>query len=287
VRRFCRRTLDLPVANVAHAEGAPQHATHDLQPPSPVIQKERSDEASFLDSCRCHGIVCGMRMLVLLLAACTLLPNVYARQDQLPSTTEKPPDVSLRLRIELEGQSYCHIDDESFALNMQLALHFTNVSNHPVILSRRIESPSVVRVTRDAEAARRNDWLYDPRPLSIVATLPPAPRFGKTPDPKLFVILNPGKKFTTVVSSGVFGAAKASKATKGSGLLAKNVNYVLQVGVSTWPYVYPYFESRTTAQELKLRWRDSGDLAIGLVYSDFAPFNIPETFDNPRCPLNP
>jgi hypothetical protein len=228
-----------------------------------------------------------MKMLVLLLAACALSPNVYARQDQFPSTTEESPDASLRLRIEPESQTYCHIDDESFALNMQLALHFTNVSNHPVILSRRIESPGVVRVARDAEAAQRNDWLYDPRPMSIVAALPPAPRFGKTPDPKLFVILNPGKEFTSVVSSGVFGAAEASKATKSSGLLAKNANYVLRVGVSTWPYVYPYFESRTTAQELKLRWRDSGHLAIGVVYSDFAPFNIPDKFDNPRCPKNP
>jgi hypothetical protein len=228
-----------------------------------------------------------MRTLVLLLIAHTLLPGMYARHNQIPPTTEQHLETSLRLQIEIEGQSYCHVDDEAFAVTMRLALHFTNVSTHPVILSRKIESPNIVRVARDAEAAQKNDWLYDPRPVSLVATLPAAPRFGKNPDPKLFVILNPGKEFTTVVALGVFGAAEVSKAAKGNGLLAKNVNYVLEVGVNTWPYDYPYFESRTTAQELKLRWRDSGDLAVGLMYSDFAPFNIPEKFDNPPCPSKP
>ena len=44
---------------------------------------------------------------------------------------------------------------------------------------------------------------------------------------------------------------------------------------------------KTSSQELKQRWIKYGDLATGLVYSDVAPFTLPEHFKNPRCPLKP
>jgi hypothetical protein len=62
---------------------------------------------------------------------------------------------------------------------------------------------------------------------------------------------------------------------------------MLQVGVYTWPYELPYFDVKTNSQELKQSWIKYGDLATGLVYSDFAPFTLPEHFKNPRCPLKP
>ena len=66
-----------------------------------------------------------------------------------------------------------------------------------------------------------------------------------------------------------------------------NGSYVLQVGISTWPYEWPYFAVKTSAPELKQRWMKYGELATGLVYSDFAPFTLPEHFENPPCRTEP
>jgi hypothetical protein len=52
---------------------------------------------------------------------------------------------------------------------------------------------------------------------------------------------------------------------------------MLQVGVYTWPYEWPYFDVKTNSQELKQRWIKYGDLAIGLAYSDFAPLTLPRS----------
>jgi hypothetical protein len=117
-----------------------------------------------------------------------------------------------------------------------------------------------------------------------MAELPPdAPPFGPAPDPKLFILLAPRQSFETEVQASVVGASDAGKPIKGSGLLARG-SYVLQVGVSTWPYDWPDFSSKTDAQELKQRWNQYGHLAMGLVYSDVAPFTLPVRFENPRCP---
>jgi hypothetical protein len=61
-----------------------------------------------------------------------------------------------------------------------------------------------------------------------------------------FVVLAPGEKFETTVRTGVFGADGTSKNRSGNGLLAQG-SYVLQIGISTWPYEWPYFEVKTSA----------------------------------------
>ena len=185
------------------------------------------------------------------------------------------------------GEHYnCHVDDESFVASLNLRLQFINSSGHPVILSRKIEAPPIVRAARDLQSGETGNFLYAPEVHFTVGELPNGPLFGDEPDIKLFVLLAPGEKFETLVPANVFGANDATKTKKGNGLLAKG-SYMLQVGVYTWPYEWPYFDVKTNSQELKLRWIKYGDLATGLVYSDFAPFTLPEHFKNPRCPLKP
>ena len=65
--------------------------------------------------------------------------------------------------------------------------------------------------------------------------------------------------------------------------LAKG-SYVFQVGVTTWPYDWPNCTSKVTSQELRKRWLKYGNLVTGLVYSNFAQFNLLEHFENPPCP---
>ena len=180
------------------------------------------------------------------------------------------------------AQSYCHVDDESFSAFLDLRLRFTNISDHAVILSRRIESPVIVRAARDAQAGKDGDFLYSPDAHFYVAELPNSPSFGDVPDSNLFVILAAGKSFETIVHSGVLGAKGGANDTTVHGLLSKG-SYVLQVGVSTWPYRWPYFNREEDVHELRKRWIRYGELSNELVFSDFAPFTLPEHFKNPRC----
>jgi hypothetical protein len=188
----------------------------------------------------------------------------------------------LSVHAEVVAQTYCHVDDQAFTVFMDLKLHFTNLSDHAVILSRKIESPNIVRAARDAEAGKNGAFLYSPDPHFAVAELPKSPSFQSVPNSKLFVILKAGESFDSLVHSGVLGAKGKATGRPVYGLLS-NGSYVLQVGVSTWPYKWPYFDAETDSEELKQRWAKYGELSTGLVYSDFVPFVIPEHFKNPRC----
>ncbi len=192
------------------------------------------------------------------------------------------PENLITIHAEVLRQSDCHVDDEAFTASLALRLKLTSSSSNPVILARKIEAP-IVRVARSVEKGQRNEFLLAPDPHFAVADLPDAPYFGEKPDHRVFVILSHGESFETIVQSGVFGANDPAIAGKGSGLLAKG-SYVLQLGVMTWPYQWPWFSSDTKPDELTLRWRKYGELATGLVYSDFAPFTLPEHFKNPPCP---
>jgi len=157
-----------------------------------------------------------------------------------------------------------------------------DVSEHPVILAKRVESPPIVRAAKTIEDAEKGDFEYDPNVDYFPTELPPSPRFGEKPDEEHFITLAPEQSYEARVISGVFGATVAAKARKGSGLLAKG-SHVLQLGVGAWPYQWPYFASSTDVKELSERWIKYGHLASGFVYSDFVPFAIPDTFDNPPC----
>jgi hypothetical protein len=50
-----------------------------------------------------------------------------------------------------------------------------------------------------------------------------------------------------------------------------------------WPYEWPYFTERTNKDVLSKRWASYGRLETGFIYSEFLPFTVPETFENPPC----
>jgi hypothetical protein len=219
----------------------------------------------------------------LLLFACSgLCYEANAQQNKDAKEAAPQAEDLLSVHAEVVAQSYCHNYDDMFSVFMDLKLHFSNLSGHAVILSRKIESPNIVRAARDAEAGKNGVFLYSPDPHFTVAKLPKSPSFRSIPDSKLFVILKPGESFDGLVHSGVLGAKGEATGTPVNGLLSHG-SYVLQVGVSTWPYEWPYFEAATDSQMLKQRWAKYGELSTGLVYSDFVPFVIPEHFKNPRC----
>lgn len=216
---------------------------------------------------------------------CVLLVALYgisiSAQDKTDSGVVQPVDLSLTL--EILKQSYCHLSDEYFTVDMDVRLRFTNVSDHNVILSRKIENPTIVRAAKTAEAGKNHDFEADPNADFFTANMPPnAPRFGKTPDPKYFAILAPKETYEITVPAGIMAMEDAVLAQKHKGLLTKG-DHVLQLGVNVWPYEWPYFTSRTDKNVLAKRWAGYGRLETGFIYSDFLPFTVPQTFENPPC----
>jgi hypothetical protein len=181
----------------------------------------------------------------------------------------------LSVSVEVVKQSYCHVDLDSFSVKMDVKLRFTNVAGQPVILARQTRTPRIIRVSKSVEAARKGILEYEPNIDEFTREAPTVPKFGDVPDSRRFIVLKPGESYEVTVPSGVFGTMRP---TSGRGLLARGT-YLLQLGVSTWPYPSTPEEVR----KLQARWRGVGHLASGVVYSDFVPFTIPDKFNNPRC----
>lgn len=222
--------------------------------------------------------------IVLTTLNCTrALPPVEVGTDHKHESDESiHREKRLSVSARIVKQSYCHNDDEVVSIRMQVALRFTNTSENPVILAKLIESPPIVRAAMNAESAERADFESDPIFDFFPTKLPDAPQFGKSPDPKYFVVLAPQETYETTVDSGVFGWTGASQARKESGLLPKG-DHVVQFGVGVWPYDWPYFARHITSDQLSKKWRKYGYLAHGFAYTNFVPFTIPEHFDNPFC----
>jgi hypothetical protein len=207
-----------------------------------------------------------------------------AQQTSPRTAAADQPTVEQDLIVvaDIVRQSYCRADDEAFSVKMNIRLRFTNKSAHPVILARNIESPPIIRVAKNSRDAQNGDFEYAPIVDHFPSSLPSSPSFGDSPDKQYFITLAPQQSYEATVVSGVFGAEHAAKGGKGTGLVPKG-NHLLQLGVDTWPYQWPYFTNPFSAKQLSERWKAYGHLASGWVYSDFVPLAIPEQFDNTPC----
>jgi hypothetical protein len=177
--------------------------------------------------------------------------------------------------IAINSQDYCHVDDDSFSVRMEVNVKLTNVSSRPVILSKRIENPEIMRIASDIESARRGDFESAPNSDRFVSENSPIASFGETPDEERFVVLEPSKSYDTQIVATVF-ASKRSIPQPG---LIGTGRHLLQVAISTWPY-----RDYKNLSELERKWLTIGDLASGLIYTNFAEFRIPTKFKNPQCP---
>lgn len=175
----------------------------------------------------------------------------------------------------VDKQTYCHSDNTSFVVNMDVSVHLTNTSNSTLILSKRIGSPPVVRVAKNSEAAKAGQYEYAPNMDTFYGETPAVPVFGDAPSAEDFVRLAPGESFDARIQTGVFGTKEA---TSGHGLVSRGT-HVLLLGIDTWPYRYDI------TQGLRTKWAQFGELQTELVYTNFVPFTIPEKFKNPRCPV--
>lgn len=215
---------------------------------------------------------------VALVAICS--PLLSHQESQAPSVAQKTEN-ALRVQATIMKQKYCRADAEVFRIDLDIKLRFTNIRDQPVILSKRIENPTITRVAKSVDAAKHDNFAYDPNVDFFPTELASAPRFGETLDREHFVILNRGESYETTVSPYLFGTVKAKK-HKGRGLLNKGI-YVLQLGIDTWPYDWPFFARSNDVQQLSQQWSKYGHLVTQSIYSDFTPLTISQGSDSPPC----
>lgn len=181
---------------------------------------------------------------------------------------------ALSASLTILSQTYCHVDTDSFSALIGFRLHLTNTADASVIVSRRIDSPDIVRVAKDLATAENGQFEFVLNGDKFVTENPKNPPFGDAPSTEDFAVLSPGQSYDVNLSVAIPGTKESSSR---HGLVDRG-QHILQVGISTWPY-YGYGD----AQALRQKWAQFGDLQLGLVYSSFVPFRIPERFKNPYC----
>lgn len=195
---------------------------------------------------------------------------LFAPRAQSPEPKAGP----LAATATILSQKYCHVDATSFSVLMKVKVRLTNASDQPVIVSRKIGSPGLVRVARTTEAGEAGRFEYAPNVDTFVKENPPHPAFGDAPSLKNFIVLLRGETYEVKISTGVFGTKQTSS---GHGLISRGP-HVLQLGISTWPY-YGYGD----IDSLRKKWSRFGSLQSGVVYTNFILFKIPQEFANPPC----
>lgn len=175
----------------------------------------------------------------------------------------------LKVNGRVEAQTYCGGGPGPLSVSMKIGLRFTNLSNHRVILARKIPGPLAIRVAESPEALKAGRFQYNPSIDAAVNKLPPSPLLGNTPSSEYFCVLAPGESFEGRVSSVIFASETGEKGLVGKG------KHVLQLGLETWPYQWPWY---TTIDATKLadRWKKYGQLIRGDIYTEPIPFVIPE-----------
>lgn len=184
---------------------------------------------------------------------------------------------TLAATLVIRSQSYCHVDNQSFSVQLSLQVRFVNISARPLILSKRIDPPPITRVSKTRQDGEAGKFELALNPDRFVSKNPANPPTGDSPDPDYFIVLAPRQTYDVKTSTTVLG-------TKSHGVWQHDFVspgiHVLQVGISTWPY-YGYED----VEGLRQKWAQFGDLQHGIVYTNFAPLRIPQNFKNPRCAI--
>ena len=211
---------------------------------------------------------------VLLLSA-----TAFAQQSSPAEVTVYRPqgEPDLSVSADILSQEYCRLTPEDHEVHFSVRLTFTNVSNHRVILQREVEPPSYVHVARNVSDGQKRKFEYVFN-LGFPTGLSTAPEFGDRPDETYFITLLPGQSYEATVTTEIMVAEKSAQTGRGPG-----GDHVLQVALNTLPYQSGIYTNPVNAKQLSPRWSKYGHLATGWIYSDFAPFSLPEVFDDAVC----
>ncbi|HVG35242.1 MAG TPA: hypothetical protein VM911_19400 [Pyrinomonadaceae bacterium] len=179
---------------------------------------------------------------------------------QVKSQTPSP----LVLRTKILSRYSCRVNQNLGNLELRVQLQFTNVSDQKLILYKghdlfyqtRFRRVAMSGATSDAyEVTILNSRYFDEQPEKIDQPTPG----------KVFVILQPGATFETVMTVGV--GVVGSNVNRGNHAL-KEGEHSLQLIVSTW------YKSKSLAQKMRQQWQRKGLLWFDPVVSTPVNFRV-------------
>jgi hypothetical protein len=136
-------------------------------------------------------------------------------------------------------------------LHVRLALIFKNTGERPVILYNGAKSISRTMVSVNLEAAAKN-YVQDAF-LTVFTSGEPSLKEDESLPNKHFVVIPSGATYKTTISTdAVFSLRK--KQEKLLEITLASGDYYLQIEASIWPF------SKELAENLKNRWKETGDL---------------------------
>jgi hypothetical protein len=173
----------------------------------------------------------------------------------------------LQLETRIISQQYCkNAKGIRDTLHMQLALIFKNTGERPVILYNGAKSISRTMVSVNLEAAAAKNYVQDAF-LTVFTSGEPSLKEDESLPNKHFVVIPSGATYKTTISTdAVFSLRK--KQEKLLEITLASGDYYLQIEASIWPF------SKELAENLKNRWKETGDLYFYNQTSLPMPFKI-------------
>jgi len=216
--------------------------------------------------------------LMVAVAASSLLagpPSTIRAQEANAAATDTPARRVLELTTSIQRERYCkEPDGGDESLHLDLQLSFRNVTSEPVILYRWSNRAYEQLISASASDAAAKRYLQEAALTGITQGLPEkvdTARLGED-----FVVLSPGGTYTTVARDGGVVFLKTDGPDSNPSGFGPG-DYVLQVGIATFPY------PDDVASRLQTKWQGKGILASDGVISEPMPFTITANRRRSRC----
>jgi hypothetical protein len=186
-----------------------------------------------------------MRTRALLSLVASILASIQPPALSAQTRTPRPPP-PLELTAEIISQSYCAVNQDTAALELNLKLRYRNISKQKVILYKGHDLfyQTKIRSAAGNPAGPYEVWVVNSRYFDEEVE----PIDQASPG-KVFVTLSPGSTDVREIMIGV--EVVSEKVPQGDSSIRKGDHTLLLIA-STW------YQSRAMAQKLRLEWQKKG-----------------------------
>jgi hypothetical protein len=177
--------------------------------------------------------------------------------------TQSPEKQSIEVTANLEEQSYCPGDNETFVVHLKLRIRFTNDSNVRLIVFKKTGDDWYdMRVAKTPSDISNKRYEYDPN-LDWFSDVQHAPEDADLK--KKFVVLAPGESFENESTVPVPASFDLSHPVAGT---VRPGHHFLQLQLSTWIYL-------DSPEATRARWERYGHLFSQTITTDPIEFEFP------------
>jgi len=191
-----------------------------------------------------------------------------------PADAEKSDEQSLKVNLKVITRKYCRGEADVGVIWLNLRLQVINRTDRKLIVQKNIGRAwhrTIVAV--DEEGLAEGTYEYDPEIMFSLTESEARGPSGAVPGED-FVILEPGKSFEAESFVDVTVATGAPSRLNRD--LIRKGNHVLQLKLSTWPYV-------VRPEPFRDEWKEYGRLVYESVKCEPLPLPVPQDSEFQNC----